>query len=84
MDLVKDVEYNMTAFENLMLDNMYKQTILSLVNVHTGLGISFDDVIKGKGKGLVFLLHGIPGVGKSLTAGKRSWKVYDFGCIFSC
>ena len=71
VDLVKDVEYNMTAFENLMLDNMYKQTILSLVKVHTGLGISFDDVVKGKGKGLVFLLHGIPGVGKSLTAGKR-------------
>ena len=75
VDLVKDVEYNMTAFESLMLDRTYKQTILSLVKVHTGLGVPFDDVIKGKGKGLIFLLHGIPGVGKSLTAGtSRSGK----------
>ncbi|KAL9625862.1 MAG: hypothetical protein Q9160_000182 [Pyrenula sp. 1 TL-2023] len=28
----------------------------------------FDDIIKGKGKGLVFLLHGPPGLGKTLTA----------------
>lgn len=71
VDLVKDVEYNMIAFESLILDRMYKQTILSLVKVHTGVGVPFDDVIKGKGKGLIFLLHGIPGVGKSLTAGTR-------------
>ena len=71
VDLVKDIEYNMTAFESLMLDKMLKQSILSLVNVHTGMGVPFDDVIKGKGKGLIFLLHGIPGVGKSLTAGTR-------------
>jgi hypothetical protein len=29
----------------------------------------FDDVIAGKGRGLVFLLTGHPGLGKSLTAG---------------
>ncbi len=84
VDLVKDVEYNTTAFESLMLDRMYKQMILSLVKVHTGSGVLFDDVIKGKGKGLVFLLHGIPGVGKSLTAGTKRSKKYNFGCIFSC
>ena len=84
VDLVKDVEYNMTAFESLMLDRMYKQTILSLVKVHTGSGVSFDDVIKGKGKGLIFLLHGVPGVGKSLTAGmNRSGKAQLWLCL-SC
>lgn len=31
----------------------------------------FDDFIAGKGKGLIFLLHGEPGLGKTLTAGKR-------------
>jgi 2-phosphoglycerate kinase len=30
------------------------------------------DVVKGKGKGLIILLHGAPGVGKTSTAG-----VYD-------
>jgi replication-associated recombination protein RarA len=28
----------------------------------------FDDIIKGKGRGLVTVLHGSPGVGKTLTA----------------
>ena len=82
VDLVKDVEYNVTAFESLMLHRMYKQTILSLVEVHTGLGIPFDDVIKGKGKGLIFLLHGIPGIGKSLTAGTRRSGKHNFGYMF--
>ena len=72
VDLVKDAEYNLAAFESLMLDQNYKQIIISLVNVHTSLELSFDDVIKGKGKGLIFLLHGVPGVGKSLTAGTKA------------
>ena len=82
VNLVKDVEYNMTAFESLMLDRMNKQMILSLVKVHTGSGVSFDDVIKGKGKGLIFLLHGIPGVGKSLTAGTRRSKHTTLAIFF--
>jgi predicted ATPase with chaperone activity len=28
----------------------------------------FDDLVTGKGNGLVMLLHGSPGTGKSLTA----------------
>lgn len=28
------------------------------------------DFVKGKGSGLIFLLHGKPGVGKTVTAGK--------------
>ncbi|KAJ7255682.1 hypothetical protein C8J57DRAFT_1721711 [Mycena rebaudengoi] len=31
-------------------------------------GSKFDDIIKGKGRGLVTVLHGAPGVGKTLTA----------------
>ena len=30
----------------------------------------FDDIVRGKGKGLIFLLHGEPGLGKTMTAGK--------------
>ncbi|RDL38442.1 uncharacterized protein BP5553_02782 [Venustampulla echinocandica] len=45
-----------------------KDMILSLVNIHSDQRVAFDDVIKGKGKGMIFLLHGVPGVGKTLTA----------------
>jgi hypothetical protein len=44
--------------------------IHSLVKIHSEKRLQFDDIIKGKGKGMVFLLHGEPGVGKTLTAGK--------------
>lgn len=30
--------------------------------------VIFDDVISGNGQGLTLLLHGLPGVGKTLTA----------------
>lgn len=30
--------------------------------------VGFDDIVKGKGKGLILVLHGPPGVGKTLTA----------------
>ncbi|KAF2001485.1 hypothetical protein P154DRAFT_574832 [Amniculicola lignicola CBS 123094] len=33
-----------------------------------GIDEEFDDFIAGKGKGLIFLLHGEPGLGKTLTA----------------
>ena len=83
VDLVKDVDYNVTAFENLMLDEKYKQMISALIKVHTEVQLSFDDVIKGKGKGLIFLLHGIPGVGKSLTAGTKRAEERIFITVFS-
>ncbi|KAF8534258.1 P-loop containing nucleoside triphosphate hydrolase protein [Trichophaea hybrida] len=68
VDLIKDVDYNVNAFKTLMLDEAQKQMILSLVKVHADERLSFDDVIKGKGRGMIFLLHGVPGVGKTLTA----------------
>jgi hypothetical protein len=74
VDLIKDVEYNTDAFGALMLEEEQKQMILSLVTVHTDERLLFDDVIKGKGRGMVFLLHGVPGVGKTLTAGTENYK----------
>jgi hypothetical protein len=69
VDRIRDVEFNSDAFEKLLLPQEQKDLIHSLVKVHTNKNLSFDDVIKGKGKGMVFLLHGVPGVGKTLTAG---------------
>ena len=38
------------------------------------------DFIKGKGEGLIFLLHGKPGVGKTYTAGKTDANFLDLSC----
>jgi len=67
---IQDVEYNTTAFDSLMIPQHQKLMVRSLVNDHQNEHSTFDDLIQGKGKGLIFLLHGPPGVGKTLTAGK--------------
>jgi SpoVK/Ycf46/Vps4 family AAA+-type ATPase len=59
------------AFDKLELAKTQKDLIRDLVESHTsGTGKKplMEDIMKGKGKGLVILLHGAPGVGKTLTA----------------
>ena len=70
VDLIQDVELNANAWNSLLMNEHQKRMILSLVQVHEDDRVGFDDVIKGKGKGMIFLLHGEPGVGKTLTAGE--------------
>ncbi|KAL9118250.1 MAG: hypothetical protein Q9187_005206 [Circinaria calcarea] len=65
-----------SMFKNqLQLDEKYKSMIQALVNEHEGRGgdrsgdrTQVKDIVEDKGKGLVLLLHGPPGVGKTLTA----------------
>lgn len=68
VSLIEEVKFNETAFDSLILDDHLKQLILSLVQGHSLNDGKFDDIIRGKGKGMIFLLHGEPGVGKTLTA----------------
>ena len=63
------VSFNTQAFKNLVLPREIKEMVYSLVKVHATETLHFDDIIKGKGSGIIFLLHGPPGVGKTLTAG---------------
>ncbi|KFA71440.1 hypothetical protein S40288_04279 [Stachybotrys chartarum IBT 40288] len=65
---IRDVEFNKNAFNALILEESQKTVLLSLVHSRKTKNEGFDDMIKGKGKGLVFLLHGTPGTGKTLTA----------------
>ncbi len=74
------------AFEYLKINPRHKDIIQSLVEDHFekkssdrlgGVDINGIDLIKGKGKGLFILLHGVPGVGKTATAeatGRRQWE----------
>ncbi|KAF4507755.1 hypothetical protein G6O67_004218 [Ophiocordyceps sinensis] len=66
---VKDITWNEKAWESLVLEPETKDLIKALVQsrkYHAAQTI--DDVIQGKGKGLVTVLHGPPGTGKTLTA----------------
>ena len=84
VDEVRDIEWHPNAFESLELDVRMKTAILAMVSAHqnqddfdvsyTQSGVSksmlnYQDIVPGKGKGLVFLLYGKPGLGKTLTAG---------------
>ncbi|KAH0611205.1 uncharacterized protein H6S33_011632 [Morchella sextelata] len=71
VDRIMEIEFNNDAFDSLVLPEAQKTIVRALVESHTGnkdSKVTFDDVIKGKGKGLVAVLHGRPGVGKTLTA----------------
>ena len=66
---LRPVEYNTDAFASLVLPTETKKTLSALVRLHEGNSAQFDDLVVGKGKGLIILLHGPPGVGKTFTAG---------------
>ncbi|KAL6887485.1 hypothetical protein HDV57DRAFT_515010 [Trichoderma longibrachiatum] len=80
LNLLKPVRREVGVFENLRIHGDYKDVVRSLVMSHfrkkelerryvdaatEGPG---QDLIQGKGRGLVVLLHGVPGVGKTATA----------------
>lgn len=58
-DSLEDVNWSLTAFDSLQLEKRTKHLVESLVKGHKSkMATAFDDVIPGKGQGLVFLLHG--------------------------
>ncbi|KAA8900259.1 hypothetical protein FN846DRAFT_959205 [Sphaerosporella brunnea] len=67
---VEDIAWNDKAFESLVLPDDQKAIVRALVESHTASSGSntIDDIVAGKGRGLVSVLHGPPGVGKTLTA----------------
>ena len=68
VDCMTDVTWNKDAFKRLVLPDETKELIQAAVTAH-GQNISAaPDIIAGKGEGLLILLHGGPGTGKTLTA----------------
>lgn len=65
---VKDIAWNDRAFSSLILPNDTKELVLAFAQSQIKQAQAFDDVIEGKGKGIIMLLSGPPGVGKTLTA----------------
>ncbi|KAF1912865.1 hypothetical protein BDU57DRAFT_521434 [Ampelomyces quisqualis] len=65
---IEEIKWNAEAFESLVLPDRIKQNLKGLVGSHRfNAAKTIDDVIQGKGKGLNVVLHGPPGVGKTLT-----------------
>lgn len=66
---INDIDWNEGAFNSLVLPDNQKSIVKALVESHTfQASRNIDDVIQGKGRGLVAVLHGPPGTGKTLTA----------------
>ncbi|KAK3312174.1 hypothetical protein B0H66DRAFT_570194 [Apodospora peruviana] len=67
VDQIREVDWNKKAFENLVIDNDTKHLVKALISnqIKAEKG---TDLISGKGNGLIILLHGGPGTGKTFTA----------------
>ncbi|KAF4335597.1 TOB3 (member of AAA-ATPase family) [Fusarium beomiforme] len=68
IERVEEVIWSSTAFDQLVLPHDYKRIIQAFVAAQMSGLDNFDDVIRGKGRGVIMLLSGEPGIGKTLTA----------------
>lgn len=68
VDRITDVTWNKDAFRQLVLPKETKELIQAAVMAQGRLLGASPDIIAGKGQGLLILLHGGPGTGKTLTA----------------
>ncbi|ROV93678.1 hypothetical protein VPNG_08867 [Cytospora leucostoma] len=77
VDCITSVPTPKNTFRDLKIKDSHKNLVRSLVRAHfhkqqmrrSANAVNLDqDFIRGKGAGLVILLHGVPGVGKTTTA----------------
>jgi ATP-dependent Lon protease len=67
VDQISDITWNKQAFKDLVVDLEIKELVQALVTNQL-TSVKSTDVISGKGNGLILLLHGGPGTGKTFTA----------------
>ncbi|KAE8371149.1 P-loop containing nucleoside triphosphate hydrolase protein [Aspergillus bertholletiae] len=68
---VRDIVWDSRAFDSLVLpaeQHRLKSLILAIAKAQSKQMDTFDDVVQGKGRGVIMQLSGPPGVGKTLTA----------------
>ncbi|KAK7935975.1 ATPase family AAA domain-containing protein 3B [Apiospora marii] len=68
VDRIQAIKFDRECFNQLQIDHEVKRIMRSLVTVHETARKRQKDIIFRKGLGRVFLLHGPPGSGKTLTA----------------
>ncbi|KAI5866491.1 P-loop containing nucleoside triphosphate hydrolase protein [Durotheca rogersii] len=67
VDNIRDVEWSPNAWDSLVLLEKEKHLLRALISSHA-YSKNPRESMQQKGKGLVILLHGTPGSGKTLTA----------------
>ncbi|KAM3089215.1 hypothetical protein ACMFMG_000820 [Clarireedia jacksonii] len=75
VDKISPITWNTKAFEGLVMEDSTKELIEALVKNKIAADKN-SDLISGKGNGLIVLLHGGPGTGKTLTA--ERYESYQF------
>lgn len=65
IESIRPISWRDDAFDKLVMDGEEKELVRAIVEHSDG---SFSDIVEGKGGGSIFLLHGPPGEGKTLTA----------------
>lgn len=65
IDNITQIKFNENIFDLLSLSPIYKEMIMAAIKNKKSY---VKDIVLNKGNGLIFLLHGPPGVGKTLTA----------------
>lgn len=68
VDDIRPLQWNDEAYDHLVYPEGQKDLVLTFVENHQRTKAGLDDVIVGKGQGLVHLLSGPPGTGKTLLA----------------
>ncbi|KAK4620089.1 hypothetical protein CLAFUW4_11394 [Fulvia fulva] len=68
VDNITDIVWSDTAFDQLVLSAARKRLIKALVDGNEPYKNNLDDIVRGKGQGVILLLSGVPGTGKTLTA----------------
>ena len=53
VDNVEEIKWNTASFKRLVLPSDYKELILAFVDSHLSQGDGFDDIVQGKGRGIV-------------------------------
>jgi AAA+ superfamily predicted ATPase len=68
VDDLRPVSFREKAFKRLVIKEEYKRMMIAMVEAYMLEQPGFSDIVTGKGRGLIILLHGPPGVGKTLAA----------------
>ena len=65
LENIKPIVFDDSSYDKLVMQETKKDILKTLI---LNSKFSFTDIVKGKSGGCIFLLHGTPGTGKTLTA----------------
>jgi len=69
VESLTEISWKTSPWDTLLLKDEQKRVLKALVESHI-FPDNARDMTEQKGKGLVMLLHGTPGSGKTMTAGR--------------